>query len=185
MVTTINGSGVSSFGGNLTTALRGISNSSVPSGSILQVQQAIITGVFSTTSTTFADITGLGVSITPFSSTSKILVMASMYRGSSAAAVTCFRLTRSGTAVYVGDPASTRSPSSGAYYVGNGDNVSQISAVEFKFLDSPATTSAITYQVQMHTQGGEVVYIGRSGGDGDSAAVARTPASIIVMEVAQ
>lgn len=195
MPITINGSGTiagassfstnAAFDGTLSTVSRGISRGSVPAGSILQVQQTVITSVFSTTSTSMVDITGLGVSITPMSSTSKILVMASLYRGCSSAVITNFRLLRAGTAIFVGDAASNRSQSSGAYYVGNADNVSHIGVVEMKYLDSPATLSAITYQVQMKTQGGETVFIGRTGVDSDAASIPRLPASIIVMEVAQ
>ena len=184
-------SGTSTFTGAVTaantlvTGSRGISAASVPAGSVIQVQQAVITSVFSTTSTSFTDITGLGVSITPSSSTSKILIMGSLSRGCASAVITNYRFTRSGTAIYVGDASGSRSQSSGAYYVGASDNTSQIGGVEFKYLDSPATTSSITYQIQMKTQGGETVYVGRTNNDSDAANIPRLPASIIVMEIAQ
>jgi hypothetical protein len=53
------------------------------------------------------------------------------------------------------------------------------------FLDSPATTSATTYKVQIlngNTAG--TVYINRGQSDGNSGAVARGTSSITVMEIA-
>ena len=47
----------------------------MPTGSILQVKQAYKTDIFSTTASSDTDITGLSVSITPSSTSSKILVM--------------------------------------------------------------------------------------------------------------
>lgn len=185
MPTIINGSGTSTFGGNLSTASRGISNASVPAGSVIQVQQAIITSVFSATSTSFTDITGVSVSITPSSSSSKILVMASMYRGATSAVQTRFRLMRSGSPIYISDAAGSRSQSSAGSYVGNADVGYHFTSVDIKYVDSPSTTSAVTYNVQLACQGGETIYIGRTGTDGDGVTTMRAPASIIVMEVAQ
>ena len=69
------------FGGTLATASRGISNASIPSGGILQIQSTTKTDTFSSSSTSFTDITGLSVNITPTSSTSKILVITSVIGG--------------------------------------------------------------------------------------------------------
>ncbi len=154
-------------------------------GQILQVKQATITGTFSTTSTSFTDITGISVSITPKSSTSKIFIMVSMYRGCTAAVQTRFRLLRSGTPIYLSDAAGSRSQSSAGCYVGNADVGYHFASVDLKYIDSPSTTSAITYNMQLACQGGETIYIGRTGTDGDGATTMRAPASITVMEIAQ
>lgn len=111
--------------------------------------------------------------------------MVSLYRGCASPVITNFRLTRAGTPIYLGDAAGSRVQSSGAFYVGNSDNQAHIGSVDIKYVDSPATTSAITYQVQMRTQGGETVFVGKTGGDSDGGAYPRVPASIIVMEIAQ
>lgn len=152
-------------------------------GKVLQVVQASTTAVFSTTSTSFVDITGLSASITPSSTSSKILIMCTLYRGTSSAVITNFRFTRAGSALFVGDAAGTKIQSTGANYVGNSDNQAHICVVQMNYLDSPSTTSSTTYAAQMRTQGGETVFVGRTGGDSDGVAYPRLPASIILMEV--
>lgn len=56
----------------------GLNSASLPTGSVLQVVSTAKTDTFSTTSAsgTFADITGLSVSITPSSASNKILILA-------------------------------------------------------------------------------------------------------------
>jgi hypothetical protein len=52
------------------------------------------------------------------------------------------------------------------------------------FLDSPATTSATTYKIQIRNESGSgLVYINRSENDSDSAAGGRYISTITAMEV--
>ena len=70
-------------------------------GKVGQVLQTVKTDTFTSTSTSFTDITGLSVSITPSSTSSKILVMAHvMGHGQNAANHGLFRLLRDSTVVY-------------------------------------------------------------------------------------
>ena len=66
------------FGSTLATASRGISNASVPAGSLLQVVTASTTTVTSTTSSSLVS-TGFSCSITPTSSSSKIFILVSAF----------------------------------------------------------------------------------------------------------
>ena len=158
-------------------------------GQVLQVVSATKTDTFSTTSTSFTDITGLSVSITPKFSTSKILVIFNTYtsanQNSSSAAI---RLLRNSTAIDVGDAASTRPQASGIFYTGDVSVSVQasIGVVSNNFLDSPATTSATTYKLQMASANASVtMYINRTSSDRDSTTYdARTASSITVMEIA-
>ena len=50
-----------------------------PTGSVVQTVSATKTDHFSTAETTFQDVTGLSVSITPSSTSNKILVMTNVY----------------------------------------------------------------------------------------------------------
>ena len=72
-------------------------------GKILQVLQTVKTDTFTTTSTSFVDVTGLSVSITPATTSSKILILVHAYGGnagtSSANALTT--LVRDSTEVIV------------------------------------------------------------------------------------
>ena len=152
-------------------------------GGIIQVVSTTKTDTFDTTSTSFVDITGLSVSITPKFSTSKILVTyhtnASMeddgYRGG-------LRLMRDSTAIFVGDSAGSRPQLSNHLVEATGTQ--QQFSYSGQTLDSPATTSAVTYKVQaISLDSGRQININKSYGDGNDALNGRTASSITVMEV--
>ena len=149
---------------------------------VLQVLSAVKTDTFSMSSTTFADITGLSVSITPSSATSKIFVIVDGYVGSTPGSVAVrTRLLRDSTALSIGDVAGTRVQASTD---GITANAAHMTPMPFSFLDSPATTSATTYKVQIAGTGrGATVYVNIPSTDTDGQA-ARTASSITVMEVA-
>jgi len=56
--------------------------------------------------------------------------------------------------------------------------------VAMHHLDSPATTSSVTYKVQIQTQGSGSVYINRITTDTDASTNARAVSSFTVMEIA-
>jgi|688.fasta_scaffold135351_4 hypothetical protein len=175
-----------------------VPKAAMPSGAVLQVLNAVKTDVFvSSVSGSWFDIPGQGgtgtlsVTITPTSVTSKIFIMFVLNGGIQQAANCWFRLDRNGTIIHVGDPNSSASRSSTAsFYNGAGgshDNNYMLS-VSAVCIDSPATTSAVTYKLQMYTQsGGTVTVLGRFASQlGSSADSGTAPAgSIVVMEVAQ
>ena len=68
MTTQIKGNDTSTFGGAID------ANNINVTGNILQVVSTTKTDTFSTTSTSYVDITGLSVSITPTSTSSKIFI---------------------------------------------------------------------------------------------------------------
>jgi hypothetical protein len=181
----INASGNVEMVGTLTTASRGIAKASMPAGSVLQVLQAAKTDTQSTSSATFGDITGLSVSITPTSISSKILVTASVSRGTDTNQITNFQFMRDSTAIGIGDTAGSRVRATMSMYFGSSDAVSHIGTATMTYLDSPATTSATTYKVQFRSQaGGQISYINRNSSDGDGSTVPRTISTITVMEIA-
>lgn len=164
---------------------RAIGVSQVPAGSVLQVLQAVKADTQSTTSATFGDITGLSVSITPTSASSKILITASVGRGTDTNQITNFQLLRDSTAIGIGDTAGSRVRATMSMYFGASDAISHIGTATMTYLDSPATTSATTYKVQFRSQaGGQTSYINRNASDGDSNIVPRTISTITVMEIA-
>ena len=134
----------------------------VGTGKILQVVSTKKTDNFtSTTSGAFTDITGFSVSITPSSTTSKILVVATMnctvYRPTVVARG--FRFVRDSTAIGVGDAAGSRIQGS----FGNGSATDEISTqLSGMVLDSPVTTSATTYKVQFRQGNSTAFYLNRS-----------------------
>jgi hypothetical protein len=154
-------------------------------GTILQVASTTKTDTFTTTSTTPVDITGLSVSITPKFSTSKIFISGSVCWGldTTIAYLVGFLLVRNSTAICIADAAGSRSRwTFGSQGVYSTDNTVYS---PINFLDSPATTSATTYKVQVQAESPRTVWINRGAeGDGDTAITGRFTSTITVMEVA-
>ena len=124
-----------------------------PYGTVLQVVSVTFTGVFTTTSASFVNITGLSANITPKFANSKILVTGSVNFGSSQGSNgTFFRLARGSTGIAIGDSAGTRTRS----YGGSNTFEAAMFSSAFNFLDAPETTSSVTYNVQLATNSGGV-----------------------------
>ena len=152
-----------------TTFLRGDNTfAEAGGGKVLQVVQTLKTNTESVTGTSFADITGLNVSITPSSSSSKILIMLTMTYGGSGDIYPAFKLLRGATTVTTATDlqGSCISATFGAnaYYDTNTENLS------YTFLDSPSTTSATTYKIQVRPMGtlSRTFYLNRPGNTSDS-----------------
>jgi hypothetical protein len=149
---------------------------------VLQINSAIKTDTFSTTSTSYVDVTGLTVSITPSATSSTVLVIAQVNFGFSGDIQNYLQLMRGSTAIDVG-AASGGSPIaslSGANFGGTWLST-LITPGTLVFLDSPATTSATTYKIQQKVSTG-TGYVNRSGRDNGSTD-ARQASTITVMEI--
>ena len=147
---------------------------------ILQVVSTTKTDTFSTSSATYTDVTGLTATITPSSTSSKILVVATcLGTGTSGATTANFRLARGGTAIAIGDAGQANQIRVTSF----ADAQDRPESVAMSTLDSPATTSATTYSVQMCTEGASTVYLNRSASDQNFAAFVRGSSTITVMEV--
>ena len=127
--------------------------SGVSAGKILQVKQTFkndTTSVNNNSQTSFVDMTGMSVSITPSSSSNKVLISVTV---NVSAEVTdrnnSIRLLRDSTVIGAGTGGSTTNCS---IYVRTIDN-DIIENKSFMFLDSPSTTSAITYKLQWCAEG--------------------------------
>jgi len=158
------------------------------SGGIIQCVQTIKSDTSNVTGETFTD-SGLSVTITPQSSSSKILIIADMNIGVSNGYDGKLRLVRNSTDIYLGDADGTRPrcsrvvnthpPSSYGIY----HNV----PAQIVFLDSPATTSSVTYKIQMAAYQTVVVYLNRShiNQESDTAGQydGKASSSIMAMEV--
>lgn len=135
-------------------------------GGIIQVVRVHKDDTFSTTSTSFTNITGLSASITPLSSSSKILCIASIMIGSTnIGADNYLRLLRGSTAL--GNDLLIRTGSTSLCLNYN-----------FSRLDSPATTSSVTYTIQTKAEVNDVV-INRRG----SGSPTEGSSTLILMEV--
>jgi hypothetical protein len=156
------------------------------SGSVLQVVSTTKTDSFSLAATnTFTDITGLSAAITPSNSANKVLVTVSIGAASmSNFGTQAYRLVRDSTAIGVGTVAGTRQAASFRDANGNSDGNFAYGGYSFSFLDSPSTTSATTYKLQLIVQTG-TGYINRSVSDSDTDNPwgTRTASTITLMEI--
>jgi hypothetical protein len=160
--------------------------SSLPAlGKILQVVTVNKNDTFSLATQTWTDITGFSATITPSSASSKILILASVAIGASGD-FAYVRLVRGATVIDVGNAASLRvqvTAALGCYP--NSTPGYQLDQVPVTFVDSPATTSAVTYKFQMRSGASTAtVYINRTAEDRDTANYEwRTPSNIILAEI--
>ena len=118
-------------------------------GHVIQVISGERTGMSATGGTSYVD-TGLSASITPTSTSSKILVSVDMYftfrTATTAERQADFRLLRGSTEVAFQRINQWTASSSSVHYFGKMSS--------FEKLDSPSTTSAIEYKTQMKLNAG-------------------------------
>jgi hypothetical protein len=134
--------------------------STLPTGTILQVVQGLMTTNFTTASASYVDITGLTVNITPQSTSSTILVLVKIPTANSTTATSEFILRRDSTNIYNGTNGSARTR----------EDANEISLI---FLDAPSLAVPTTYSVQAKRNAGTLTIPG-----------ADYAASIVAMEVA-
>lgn len=176
------GSGASLTSLNATNISSGtLAKARLPTGTVLQVVQTVKSDTFSSSSGTFVDITGMSVTITPTSASSKIFVDIVMTCG--APAVTPrFLVLRGSTSIGIGDANGSRQRAS--FGTGWSGDSNQMTNMSWKFLDSPATTSATTYKVQGLTDS-STFFINRASNYPDNATLGISVISTItVWEIA-
>ena len=150
---------------------------------VLQVVQDTFTSTFLTTSQTNVD-TGLAVTITPRSTSSKILIMAKVDVAWDNGAAKCFiDLTRDDTPIFIGDTSGSKQQVTSAFYVATNSYTGLATSVVYE--DSPATTSATTYKIRMRRADPQGTVGLNRGVDGwvDSSTYATSASSIIAMEI--
>ena len=156
----------------------------LPAGSVLQVVSTTKTDTSSTTSTTYSDIAGLSASITPISSSSKILVLYSIAASDDINSC-CIQLVRGSTVINIGTSGtgSRNNCTLGSYYTYTDLNSQAIYGGTF--LDSPATTSSTTYKFQFKVGiAGGTAYINRTFNNADLGYTVCLPSSITILEIA-
>ena len=151
-------------------------------GRVLQVVSTTLTTGFSASvNNSFSAVTGLTAIITPSSSSSKIMVLVTMTVGSDTNYLNA-QLTKGGTAISgaIATTAGNRSlGTSAAWPVQTYGTY----AMAFNYLDSPATTSATTYGVQIGNNSSATVCVNQSQSDDNVAGRTRGTSTITVMEI--
>lgn len=161
--------------GQVLTVAGGLPTWSTPAagggGKVLQVVNATVSTQASTTSTSFQD-TGLTATITPTSSSSKVLVML-LQNGVAKTNDGGVRLKLFRDATDLG-----QFQASAAYT--NSTAWSDVGSVGFNYLDTPATTSATTYKTQFRSgSSSATAYVQLIGANTADMAIS----SIVLMEI--
>jgi hypothetical protein len=164
-------------------------NLTLGGGKILQVVQTFKTDAFSSTSTSYTDLTGLSVSITPTSTSNKILIACYLSFGSSGNGYNGLRLLRGSTSVghstaLDSEAASNIQDTAFCAMDESSQGSYKLHTCSYSFLDSPSTTSATTYKIQCITYTGQTFRINRPNSIGNAAYTMAGTSSIIAMEVA-
>ncbi len=160
-------------------------DANAPSGGIIQVVSSTKTDTFSSTTTgSWLDVTGLSVSISPISTSSRILIIARVTGAGTVNGTRMqTRILRDSTAISIGDASGSRLQVSGneLYAI---DNSAYVNSV-ITFVDSPSTISSITYKLQVRNgNSSNTIYVNRNEVDTDSVIAPRGTSSITVMEIA-
>jgi hypothetical protein len=157
-------------------------------GKVLQVVSTNKTDTFSTTAGTGspATITGLSASITPSSTSNKVLILANFGQisanGDSTFGIFMFR---NGTKIDAGDAAGSRAVGSIAGGIAGGGGTWRGFSGSIMFLDSPSSTSSVSYTFSLGGNGSSVIYLNQDGRDNNVANDStRTPSTITLMEIA-
>ena len=118
----------------------------IPTGKILQVSSLVQTSSGQTiASSSPVDLTGVTVNITPTATSSKILIMANLAGRLANDRGYGMRFLRGGTSVY-------ETIQSYSVYAQSGGEM--YTFAHFEYIDSPSSTSQLTYKVQIKTNSG-------------------------------
>ena len=166
--------------------------SSLPAGvggKVLQVVSTTTDSSFSTSATSFTDITGMSVSITPSATSSKIFISGHMQGGgNNDSRFLGFKLLRDSTSVDEGNKGGSNGVDA-LISLGGGDSTNREVTndnLSFNYVDSPSTTSAITYKLQVNpnpgASSGRTFYLNRPSNIADNTRF-WTVSTITVMEI--
>ena len=140
---------VASVSGSGTSGIGQLSFADAGGGKIGQVVSVIKTDKFTTTSSSFTDVTGMTVNITPSASSSKILIMLSLgaFQNDIGDSTVYGNLVRGSTALAQGNNI-TGTECTFAHRQNTSANNNFQTPISFTFLDSPSTTNQTTYKLQ-------------------------------------
>ena len=173
---TANGSGTIA----LSNQLSGMTTASLPTGSVLQVVSITSEATMTTTATGLVS-SGVELSITPSSTSSKIMIISSISLSTSTGdSMPHTGLRRDSTDIGIASAAGSRSRSSGT---GQIFDVNHALTISDNYLDSPSTTSAITYAITVGVRSGKTLKVNRTYSDGDSQLTNRPTSTLTLMEI--
>jgi hypothetical protein len=143
-------------------------------GQVIQVASTNKVDTFTSSSTSYVDVTGLSVSITPSSASNKILVVVTSNMSSGTDDM-LMRLVRDSTVIGSGTGGTV---TNGFIMYAGGIALNSMMGSCINFLDSPSTTSSTTYKIQALVNSGSFFVNRRSSNDSFGGS-----STITVMEV--
>ena len=178
--------GTANINANAVTAAKlhddAVTHAKLPSGSILQVKQAQFLGNYNFSDASYQDITNLTLSITPSSTSNKILAKCVLSASSNANQRFGVRIVRDGSMIFTPTSLSNRTAAH-VFGDGNGSNKpTQPSVIEL--LDAPSSTSSLTYKVQAFCEASSSLYINSCQTWGDDATKFGSVSTLTLMEIA-
>lgn len=156
-------------------------------GAVLQVVQTVdTTQVSSSGYSSFTDLGGLSVTITPSSSSNKIMLLTTIGNldHSQSTYQMHMRYTRNGTAILTQSSGSQTTTTQSVRGILSGDTNGQNCCVIPLLIDTPSSTSALTYKVQLYNYNGNTFYYNRTANNTDSAGFNAPQSTITAMEIA-
>ena len=149
-------------------------------GKVLQVVSTTKSDTWTSSGTgNFQAVTGLSLNITPSSVSNKIFILSNVqiYHGDFGGGVSIYR---NGSQIVTPVSVGSRSIANASSYAGYAQSSSNLA---LSHLDSPSSTSSLTYQIYAFVRS-VTYYINRSSTDTDSDDFARTISTITAFEIA-
>lgn len=151
------------------------------SGRVLRSFSVAKTSIYSMTSSTWTNIPGLSLTITPLSSTSKFLLMSNVvitnFTGGRGAHI---KYAGGNSGNFIGDTSSNRVRSGASSAYGTEKFTTSFGMT---YLDSPATAGSITYTIQIRIGETGTAAVNLSAVDGDTADYGRPASSFTILEI--
>ena len=161
--------------------ISGMTTASLPTGSVLQVVSGHLSAGFTTTSGSYVD-TGLTATITPSATSSKIYVTVQSNFSNGEGYVGMINLMRDSTILGAGDAYSSADR---VAVGGRGMHANESEKYSINYLDSPSTTSATVYKIQIKTESSDPIMVNYSHANyGGASNGYRVGSNIILMEIA-
>ena len=121
-------------------------------GGIIQVKQSLYNSYVTKNNSSFEAVSGFTVVMTPKFNTSKILITLNLLLEVRSASIVAIELTRGGSSIFTNEGGLRANESANGGYL------------TFSYLDSPASTSALTYGVQTRSSNGDYTFNNYIGG---------------------
>ena len=158
-----------------------IPNARLAAGTIVQVIQTVKTDIWNGTSNgTEIALASMSCSITPTSSSSKVLIQVSLSYSCNATTYK-LRIKRGSTLIGQGDASGSRQQAMTG--LGYTTDTNQVDSGCFMYLDSPGTISAVTYSLYTINDNTGPLYVNRSQLDQNNATGGRCSSTITLMEI--